>query len=154
MELKERIDELLLEMPSFYFSNEAAADKLFSVAVELGIKVSRGCKDCIGRCYAAIMRTKRNNYNMHIGEQYLFNARVHSYRLPNTGKALTNSNSTVEERKAVYDSSEGRRTLFDPASIPVGDIKVIPAPKVEVVSEAKHITKKRVSTKKRNTSSN
>jgi hypothetical protein len=148
MVTKEKIDSLLSELPSFYANNQAAADELFSVAVELGIRISRGCKDCIGRAYYAILRIKRDNYNMAKGDTYLFHDKVHSYRLPNTSKALTNNNSTVEERKAVYDSSINRRSLFNMATVPDGDVQLVSVPKQESKKEENIITTKRVSTKK------
>ena len=150
---KGKIDSLLSELPSYYTRNEAAADELFSVAVELGVRVSRGCKDCIARAYRAVQNVQRNNYNMSKGSTYLFRADLHSYRMPNSGKALTNTNSTVEERKAVYNSSLGRRSLFDMSTVPSGDVQVIAAPKKEVKKESNTITTKRVSTKKSTSSS-
>ena len=148
MVTKEKIDSLLSELPSFYFYNETAADELFSVAVEFGIKINRGCKDCIARAYRAVQNIQRNNYNMAKGDTYLFHDKVHSYRLPNTSKALTNSNSTVEERKDVYDSSINRRSLFNMATVPDGDVQLVSVPKQEVKKESNTITTKRVSTKK------
>ena len=148
---KEKIDSLLSELPSYYTRNEAAADDLFSVAVELGVRVSRGCKDCIARAYKAVQNVQRNNYNMNKGNTYLFRADLHSYRMPNSGKALTNANSTTEERKAVYESSIGRRSLFDISTVPTGDVQVIATPKAEVKKETV-ISSKRKSTKKSSTS--
>ena len=150
---KEKIDSLLSQLPSYYARNEAAADDLFSVAVQFGIKVNRGCKDCIARAYRAVQNVQRNNYNMSKGNTYLFRKDIHSYRLPNNAKALTNTNSTPEERKAVYDSSVGRRSLFDMSTVPSGDVQVIAAPKKEVKKESNTITTKRVSTKKSTSSS-
>lgn len=80
------------------------------------------------------------------GHEYLFREGLHSYRMPNTAKALTNSNSTVEERKAVFDSNEARKSLFDPATIPAKEEKKVVTKKA--TTEKKATTKKRVSTKK------
>lgn len=149
---REKIDSLLSELPSYYARNEAAADDLFSVAVQFGIKVNRGCKDCIARAYKAVQNVQRNNYNMSKGNTYLFRADLHSYRMPNSAKALTNTNSTPEERKEVYESSIGRRSLFDMTTVPSGDVQVIATPKAEVKKETATISSKRKSTKKTSTS--
>lgn len=144
--MKEKIDSLLSEFPSYYVNNKAAADELFAVAVHYNLRVNKGCKDCIMRCYRALQRIQQNNYNMDIGEKYLFRKDLHSYRMPNTAKALTNTNSTEEERKAVYESSEARKTLFDSTTIPSSTTKK--AETSSSKSTKSTSTKKRVSTKK------
>ena len=118
-ELKQRIDTLLSQFPSHYVNNKAAADELFAVAIEFGLRINRGCKDCIIRCYSSLLRIKNNNYNMAQGETYLFNDKLaNGYRFPNDGKVYTNANSTAEERKVIYESNESRKALFDVTTIP------------------------------------
>lgn len=146
--MQKEVDEILSFLPSHYLNNKEAADRLFSVASYYKIRINRGCKDCIGRAYAAIQRVQRNNYLKPIGNMYLFNDKINVAGYTFKGKVCRNNNTTVEERKAIYDSHVSRQALFDKLTIQA-EVKTSLEETIDKFSKPEETTPKKRTTRRR-----
>jgi hypothetical protein len=120
MNIAKEIDLILEHLPSQVMKDENLKNSLLVIMAKLGQSINRGCPDCYNKAYYRLLRMKQNNYIVEDQENtYLFRKNLHGYRAKKTGKVLNNHNSTVQERKDVFNTSKSHQSLFAVESIPL-----------------------------------